>query len=94
MNGKHKKLATSLLLQVFWNDEASMVENAILPGCSSWTALTYSNLADVQKFITLRPFIGSGGVNNRGNLRNCSTIVMFMLQPDSGCKNTKTTKLC
>jgi hypothetical protein len=43
----------------------SLVQNAIFPGCSSLTALTYSNLADVQKFITLRPFIVSMSVNNR-----------------------------
>jgi hypothetical protein len=27
--------------------------------------LTYNSLADVQKFITLRPFVVSGSVNNR-----------------------------
>jgi hypothetical protein len=42
-----------------------MVENAVLPGCSSLSALTYSSLADVQKFITLRLFVVSGSVNNR-----------------------------
>jgi hypothetical protein len=65
MTGNHKKLATNLLLQVFWNDEASVVENAVFPGCSSLSALTYSSSADVQKFIALRPFIVSGSVNNR-----------------------------
>jgi hypothetical protein len=64
MTGKRKKLATSFLLQVFWNDDASVVKNAILPGCSSLTALTYNSLADVQKFLPLRPFIGSGSLNN------------------------------
>jgi hypothetical protein len=49
MTGKHKKLAMSLRLQVFWNDNASMVENAVFPGCSSLSALTYSSLTDVQK---------------------------------------------
>jgi hypothetical protein len=58
------KLATSLLLQVFWNDDASVVENAVFLGCSSLTALSYNSLADVQKFITLRPFIGPGSLNN------------------------------
>jgi hypothetical protein len=38
---------------------------AIFPGCSSLSALTYSGLADVQKFITLRLFIVSESVNNR-----------------------------
>jgi hypothetical protein len=42
-----------------------MVKNAVLPGCSSLTALTYNSLADVQKFITLRPLVISGSVNNR-----------------------------
>jgi hypothetical protein len=55
----------SLLLIVFWNDDASVVKNAVFPGCSSLTALTYSSLADVQKIITLRRFIVSGSVNNR-----------------------------
>ncbi len=65
MNGKRKKLATSLLLQVFWNNEVSVVELAVFPGCSSLTALTYSSLADVQKIITPGPFIITGRVNNR-----------------------------
>jgi hypothetical protein len=42
-----------------------VVEHAFFPGYSSLTALAYSSLADVQKFITLRPFIGSGSLNNR-----------------------------
>jgi hypothetical protein len=53
----------SLLLQDFWNDDASVVKNAVFPGCSILSALTYSSLADVQKFITFRPFIVSGSVN-------------------------------
>jgi hypothetical protein len=40
-----------------------MIKNAVLPDCSSLTALTYSSLADVQKFIALRPFIVSVSVN-------------------------------
>jgi hypothetical protein len=55
----------SFLLPVFWDDDVSMVEHAVFLGCSSLTALTYSGLADVQKFITLRMFIGSGSLNNR-----------------------------
>jgi hypothetical protein len=65
MTVNHKKLAMSFILQYFWNDNASMVENAVFPGCSSLTALTYRSLADVQKYITLRPFIGSWSLNNR-----------------------------
>jgi hypothetical protein len=64
MNRKSKKLATSFLLQVFSNNDVSMVEHAVFPGCSSLTALTYSGLADVQKLITLRPFIVLVCVNN------------------------------
>jgi hypothetical protein len=64
MNGKGKKSAMSFLLQVLWNNEASVVENAVFPGCSSLSAQTYSSLVDVQKFITLRLFIISGSVNN------------------------------
>jgi hypothetical protein len=59
------KLATILLLQAFWNDDASVVENAVFQGCSSLSALTYNSLADVQKFVTLRTFIISGSVNTR-----------------------------
>jgi hypothetical protein len=67
MAGKRKKLATSFLLQVFYDDDASVVEQAVFPDCSSLTALTYSSLTDVQKFITLRRFIGPGSLNNRWN---------------------------
>jgi hypothetical protein len=64
MTGKRKKIATSFMLEVFWHEGASVVENVVLPGCSSLTALTYSSLADVQKFITLRTLVISGSVNN------------------------------
>jgi hypothetical protein len=37
----------SLLMQVFWNEEASMVKNVVFPGCSNLSVLTYSSLADV-----------------------------------------------
>jgi hypothetical protein len=57
------KLDTRFLLQAFWKDVMSVVENAVFLGCSSLSALTYSSLADVQKFITLRPFIISESVN-------------------------------
>jgi hypothetical protein len=64
MTGNHKNLAMSFLLQVLWNDDACVVKNTVFPGFSTLTALTYNSLADVQKFITLRPFIGSGSLNN------------------------------
>jgi hypothetical protein len=64
MTGKRKKIATSFLLQVFENKEVSIVKNTIFPGCSSLSALIYSSLAEVQKFITLRPLAVSGSVNN------------------------------
>jgi hypothetical protein len=63
MNGKCKKLATSFLLQIFWNDDVYVVKNTVFPGCYSLSALTHSGLADVQKFITPRLFIVSGSVN-------------------------------
>jgi hypothetical protein len=44
-----------------------MDENAVLPDCSILSTLTYSSLADVQKFITLRPFVVSWSVDNRWN---------------------------
>jgi hypothetical protein len=65
MTGKCEKIAMSFILQVFWNEDDSKVKKAVFPGCSSLSALTYSILADVQKFITLRPFVVSGSVNNR-----------------------------
>jgi hypothetical protein len=40
-------------------------KNAVFPGDFSLSAQTYSSLADVQKVITLRPFVVSGRVNNR-----------------------------
>jgi hypothetical protein len=64
MNEKRKKIATSFLLQVFENKEVSIVKNAIFLGCSSLSALIYSSLAEVQKFIILRPLAVSGSVNN------------------------------
>jgi hypothetical protein len=63
MTGRRKKLATSLLLQVFRKDDVSVVKNAVFPGCTILSALTYNSLADVQKFITLRPFIVYESVN-------------------------------
>jgi hypothetical protein len=63
MNGKRKKLAMSLLLQVFWKDDAYVVENAVFSGCYSLSALTYNSLGDVQKFITRIPLIVSGSVS-------------------------------
>jgi hypothetical protein len=64
MNGKLRKLTTSFVLQVFWDAKASVVRKAVFPGGSSLSAKTYNSLADVQKFITLRPFIQSRHANN------------------------------
>jgi hypothetical protein len=58
------KLAMSFLLQVFWNNDASVVKNVVFLGCPSLTALTYNSLTDIQKFIPLRLFIGSGSLDN------------------------------
>jgi hypothetical protein len=55
----------TFLFQVFWNDDVSVVKNAVFPDCSSLSALTYNSLTDVQKFITLRPVIISVSVNTR-----------------------------
>jgi hypothetical protein len=41
-----------------------MAKNAVFPGCSSLSALTYISLANVYKFITPKPFTLSGHVNN------------------------------
>jgi hypothetical protein len=65
MTGKGRKLTMSLVLQVFGDDNASVVKNAVSPGGSILSVQTYSSLADVQKLITLRLFIVSGRVNNR-----------------------------
>jgi hypothetical protein len=48
MNGKREKIATSLILQGFWNEDVSVVKNAVFPGYSSLSALTYSSLADIK----------------------------------------------
>jgi hypothetical protein len=47
MAGMREKLATSFLLKVFWNEDASVVKTVVFPGCSSLSALSYSSLADV-----------------------------------------------
>jgi hypothetical protein len=65
MDAKFRKLSTSLVLQVFWDDNVSVVKNAVFPDGSSLSAQTYSSLADVQKFISIKPFILSRSVNNR-----------------------------
>jgi hypothetical protein len=65
MNGKLRKLTTSLVLQVFWDDNASVVKKSVFPGGSSLSAQTYNSLADVQKFITLGTFIISRSASNR-----------------------------
>jgi hypothetical protein len=83
-----------LLLKVFGNKEASVVKNAVFPGCFSLSALMYSSLAEVQKFITLRPLAVSGSVNNRWKAEELLYVGMFVILPDSGCKGTKTGKFC
>jgi hypothetical protein len=57
-------IATSLLLHVFWNEDASVVKNVVFPGYSSLSAQTYISWAAAKKVITLRPFVLSGSVNN------------------------------
>jgi hypothetical protein len=42
-----------------------VVKNAVFSGGFSLSAQTYNSLADVKKFIALRPFVVSGRVNNR-----------------------------
>jgi hypothetical protein len=79
MTRKFRKLTMSLVFQVFWDDNASVVKNAVFPGCSSLSAQTYSSLADVQKFITLKSFIVLWW--------KCSTIIVFVSRwdfPQSG----------
>jgi hypothetical protein len=48
----------------FRYDNASVVKKTVFPGGSSLSAQTYSSSTDVQKFITLRPFMIQGHVNN------------------------------
>jgi hypothetical protein len=64
------------------------------PGCSSLSALTYISLADVQKFITLRPLVVSGSVNNRWKAEKFLYLFLFRISPNSGRKDTKTGRLC
>jgi hypothetical protein len=65
MDGKFRKFTMSVILQVFWDDSASVVKNAVFPGGYSRSAQTYNNLSVVQEFITLRPFVISESVNDR-----------------------------
>jgi hypothetical protein len=65
MTRKWRKLTTSLILQVFWDGKASMVKNTVFPGGCSLSAQNYSSLADVQKFITPKPFNVLRRTNNR-----------------------------
>jgi hypothetical protein len=58
-----RKLTTSLVLQVFRNDN-SVVKNAVFPCGSSLSAQTYSSLANVQKCITPKPLTVSGHASN------------------------------
>jgi hypothetical protein len=64
MNEKLRKLTTSLVLQVSWDDNASVVKNTVFPGGSSLSAQTYSSLADVQKCITPKLLTVSGHASN------------------------------
>jgi hypothetical protein len=45
--------------------KASVVKKEVFPGGSNLSAQTYSSMADVQKFITLRRVIASRRANNR-----------------------------
>jgi hypothetical protein len=65
MNGKLRKLTTSLILQVLWDDNASVVKNVVFPGGYILSAQTYSSLSAVQEFITPKQFIVSRHADNR-----------------------------
>jgi hypothetical protein len=41
-----------------------VVKTAVFPRLFSLSAQIYSSSSDVQKFITLRPFVVSGSINN------------------------------
>jgi hypothetical protein len=43
MDGKFRKFTTSLVLQVFRDDNASVVKNEVFPDGSSLSAQTYSS---------------------------------------------------
>jgi hypothetical protein len=62
---KGEKVNYEFGIASFGDDNASVVKNAVSPGGSILSVQTYSSLSDVQKLITLRPFIVSGRVNNR-----------------------------
>jgi hypothetical protein len=47
MTGNLRNLTMSLVLQVFSDDNASVVKNAVFPGGFSLSAQTYNSLADV-----------------------------------------------
>jgi hypothetical protein len=58
-----------------------VVKNAVVPGGSSLSAQSYSSLADVQKLITLRPFMVSVLVNNRWKDKKKSSITLVWDSP-------------
>jgi hypothetical protein len=64
MTEKLRKLTTSLVLQVFWDDSASVVKNTVFLSGSSLSAHTYNSLADVQKCITPKPLTVPGRASN------------------------------
>jgi hypothetical protein len=65
MDGKRKKLTTSLLLEVSLNCTAFGVKSSDFSDCPNLSAQNYSSPVDAQKLITLRPFIVTGHVNKR-----------------------------
>jgi hypothetical protein len=64
MTEKWIKLATSLVLQVFWDDNASVVKNVVfLGGSVCQHRLTAAELM-FKNSLTPKPFTLSGRVNN------------------------------
>jgi hypothetical protein len=92
-DGKRKKLATSLLLQVFWNNDASMVENTVFPRLFQSVSTDLQQLGWGSKIHNSR--LSYQGVwITVGKMRNFSTYFVFNTKSDSDHKGIKTEKLC
>jgi hypothetical protein len=65
MTGKWRKLTTSSYCKFSEIITPQWSKSAVFPGGSSLSAQTYSSLTNVQKSITLKPFVLSRRANNR-----------------------------
>jgi hypothetical protein len=65
MNGKLKKLTTSLVLEVFWDCAWTGLKKLKSSDCSNLISLEFQQSGRLQNCITTKPWIVSRCVNNR-----------------------------